>query len=173
MDDQAGYRQFRCLEPNLVSALDGKDDKTRTPLQVISIRDQRELMGVISFFTSFNARRPAASNRFARIDLVIVHDDYRQHGVGRLLVYSAIAHLLIDQRDCLYSISCLAAHDAIAKILEDVGFVASDRDGQNFIHEELKLDGKDRQQLASEFLDHTAMALQRTNYRLRQRNGTT
>ena len=86
-----------------------------------------------------------------------------------MLVLGSLVHALDVFAGRLYSISCLAAHDAIRTILEQVGFRHSNRQDRNFVHEELKLDGLNIDELTDTLVAKTAAAIHATNFHMRQR----
>lgn len=118
--DIATYKSLHAQALHLVSMVD-ELGSARDP-EVLTLRYHGKPLGVTSFLVETNARRPAPRRKFARIDLVITHPVFRGMGVGRLLMLLVVAFLLERNGDELYSISCLAAHDAVAHVLEDIQF---------------------------------------------------
>ena len=156
-------RRYRAQEPRLVSsARDGSDVK------VVLLEYDGALLGVASFFLETNARRATADNLFARVDLVIVPGSNRRRGVARALVLCVLTYLLGVHGDRLYSISCLAAHDAIVKILRDQGLQTRSVPERHFTHAELPITGQTRAGMRDRIARDAERALQAVNYRLRQ-----
>ncbi len=162
------YRQFRCIEPTLVSCLDGDSGAEKRGLEVFVLREGGKPRGVLSFTVGVNKYRHTSPNKFARIDLVIVDKDCRKLGYARLLIFATLLHLLKTYGGNLYSISCLAAHKAIEKTLEKLDFSGDRREEMGFKHEELKLESLKHEDLAGKFYDMTADWLHVVNFRLRQ-----
>ena len=125
--DLEAYQELRAREPQLVSLLDGKPDGGG--LETLALWEGSRLQGAVSCVVQVNPLRPTAANRFARIDIVVVPAASRGLGLGRVLLAGATAHLLRSQGELLYSISCLAAHPAVAHTLEAMGFAPGARDG--------------------------------------------
>lgn len=73
--------------------------------------------------------------------------------------------------DRLYSISCLAAHDAIVKILRDEGFETRAVPDRHFTHAELRVTRQNRAGVRDRLALDAASALRTVNYRLRQTSG--
>jgi hypothetical protein len=158
--------QHRALEPALVSS--AKDERG---VKVVLLAYAGASLGVATFFLETNTRRSSSDNVFARIDLVIVPGQRRGHGVARALVLCVLTYLAGVHADRLYSISCLAAHDAIVKILRDEGFETRAVPDQHFTHAELKVTGQNRAGLRDRLAHDAATALRTVNYRLRQTDG--
>ena len=168
LGDEALYRRFRLREPSLVSCLDEQSSRSGAGLHFLVIHCNAEPAGVVSLVIQTNTQKRTARNAFARVVLVIVSETYRKLGLGRVLVISALIHLLEKFGSRLYSISCLAAHPAIEKILEQVGFQRSDRPNRSFVHEELKLADKDIDEVLETMTTSAAAAAQAANFRVRQ-----
>ncbi len=169
--DRITYRQFRNLEPNLVSVLDELVEDGETIADVLTVHDASQPMGVVSFAVNTNRLKPGRRNRYARIDLVIVDPSYRGLGVGRLLLWCVITYLLRNFGGSLYSISSLAAHPAISAVLKELSFVGTPRENANFIHEELKLENLDLPGLTDRVAGLTTSILQLLKFRRRQISG--
>ncbi len=167
--DEAAYQRFRCREPNLVSYLDehGSGGGQRR-LQVLVLRAQGQPVGAVSFIVETNRYRPSQANKFARIDLVMVDPSARGLGFGRLLILCVMTYLLRAHGKSLYSISCLAAHAAVEKSLQELAFAGRPQKDENFQHMELKLEALDLDRLARQLAQKTATRLQAINFRLRQ-----
>lgn len=171
LSEEITYRRFRSIEPRLVSCLDGQVGPDRITPHILEIQYEGQPVGVVSHVVQTNARKPFPANQYGRIDLVIMDKRYRGLGLGRVLVLGALAQLIAQHHNRLYSISCLAAHGAIAKILEELNFSGEIRSDKNFKHEEFKLDGVDQSVLLETLVDKTAAAAQQANFRMRQQMG--
>ncbi|HAX46365.1 MAG TPA: hypothetical protein DCX78_06025 [Nitrospina sp.] len=79
-------------------------------------------MGVISLVIKENKYKPVPSNKYARLDLVIVDNKFRHNGVGRLLLLAGITYLLKNSEEQLYSSSCLATHKMVENVLTEFSF---------------------------------------------------
>ncbi|MEE8397221.1 MAG: GNAT family N-acetyltransferase [bacterium] len=167
--DLGTFRRLRMLEPGLVSFNDGKPLAPGALFGVLAFHVRDEPAGVVSFGVQPNLKKKAERNRFARIDLVIVPPGWRGLGVGRLIVECAVSFLLQNFGGRLYSISSLAAHGAVAKVLEELGFVANERPELSYVHEELRLEEKDPAAVGAEVTKKTGETLRLVFYRLRQR----
>jgi len=160
--------RYRAKEPGLVSSARDEGD-----VKVVLLEYAGAPQGVVSFFLETNTHRATRDDMFARIDLVIVPGSNRGHGVARALVLCVLGYLLSRCADRLYSVSCLAAHDAIEKILRDEGFVTRAVPDQQYTHAELALTGQSRNRLRDQMTGSAARALRALNYHLRQREGRT
>ncbi len=169
LGDESSFRRFRSLEPSLISCVDEHTGTEKPQIRYLVVHAENVPAGVLSLVVQANARRPTGACLFARIDLVIVRECYRDLGLGKLLVLSSIVHAVDVYADRLYSISCLAAHGAIAKILERVGFTRTQRVNRNFIHEELRLDPGNIAELTERFVVEARAAAQAANFRVHQR----
>ncbi len=165
--DLDAYQELRVREPQLVSLVDGKPNAG--VLEALVLWEGGRLQGAVSYLVQVNLLRPPGANRFARIDIVVVPPESRGLGLGHLLLASVTAHLLRSQGELLYSISCLAAHPAVAHTLEAMGFVPGARDHLHYVHEELRLEPGAVPALAARFSREAATALRRASYTLRQR----
>lgn len=161
------YQRFRCLEPQLSSCLDDMPEKLEPA--VLALEEKGNPLGMVSVVVIENQYKTRPANQYARIDLVIVDPNSRNLGIGRLLVLCTITYLLRTQGNRLYSISCLAAHEAMEKILKDLSFQERPGKEENFWRGELKLETIDLEILARRFAEQTSECLKRTNFRLRQR----
>jgi hypothetical protein len=117
-----------------------------------------------------NPHKSGKRNRFARIDLVITAGRYRTLGVGRALLLCVIVQLLREWGEGLYSISCLAAHPAVERTLQDLDFKGVAKEDLNYVHEELKLEDRDIGELTEHFAGLADAALKKLNFNLRQRD---
>lgn len=162
------YRRFRILAPTLTSILDDAPAASSRNSDMLALYDRGEAVGVASFCLVKNGARKSGAGEFARIDLVITHPSCRGKGYGRLLLLSALTYLLEKSGDRLYSISCLAAHPAIAKVLEDLGFNGERREGRDFKLETLNLGSGDGARRLKEYSGKLAAHLKIVDYRARQ-----
>lgn len=166
--DQNVYRSFRIIEPDLVSCLDSQGGGAAT-INVLGVRAQEEQLGVLSLVVQHNVCRPPGHDAYARIDLVIVKPSHRGLGVGRILTLAALLYALESWEDRLYSISCLAADPAMERILEAAKFVRNERQGKQFVHEELKIGYGEASELRDKILQDLSPAVKLANYRTHQR----
>jgi len=158
--------RYRAIEPGLVSSAD--ED---TPVEVFVLEYNDEPLGVTSFFVQTNPYRKGNENLYARIDLVIVPKRHRGLGVARALMLCALVYLIQVYKDRLYSISCLAAHKAIEKILQDLEFKAKYAEEKNYVQEELEVTRSSCERLLLRFNHEAETALKALNYRFRQEQG--
>ncbi len=143
LGDAATYKRLRIVESGLVSCFDDSNIYDPQKLQVMSLTKEGEVLGVTSFGIFTNSKRTESQNLYARIDLVITEKKWRGFGVARILVLSVLVYILELYRKRLYSISCLAAHEAIANILESISFTGDRRDEKGFTHETLSFEAID------------------------------
>ena len=122
----------------------------------------------LSFFIEKNKMKREERDHFARIDIVIVEKEFRRLGFGKLLVFTAIKYLLDRWGARIYSISCLAAHDAMAKILDDIGFHAEQRPEENFKRETISFSEVDQDEFSALVDSRLENSVQLVRYRLRQ-----
>ena len=178
--DIATYKSLHVLESQLVSMTE-ELGATKEP-EVLTLRFHGKPLGVTSFLVETNAKRPAPRRKFARIDLVITHPAFRGSGVGRLLILLVVAFLLERDGEELYSISCLAAHDAVAHVLEDIQFIEKPLPPRpfeefNFKHEHIRL-GPGENEIDPATYDKeihrmSQHSMRTVNYRLRQKFSAT
>jgi len=127
-------------------------------------------VGVASVGIGTNLYKARPRNCFGRIYLVIVEREFRRFGLGRILVLTALDFLLDRFGETLYSISCLAAHEAIHRIMHsEIDFRICELACRNFIPVSVDLP-----KLKSlEFRREVHMALEKAvklaAYRLRQK----
>ncbi len=162
------YRGFRHQEPNLVSIVDGKPEMAKN-LEALVLRLEGNPVGAVSFLVQTNPRKTPPSDSYGRIDIVVVSAAARGMGLGRLLLLSANLVLLRNHGSSLYSISCLAAHPAVAAVLESVGYTPGRRENTLFVHEELRLENEDWRGLERDFSGHLGQSFQQVRYALRQK----
>lgn len=166
--DEAAYCRFRYLEPALASYGDQTGERGERVSDVLALQEDGHSRGVISYVIETNRFRQSERDQFARIDLVIVETNHRRLGIGRLLILCALTHIIRTYGRRLYSVSCLAAHPAIANILAGLGFTGKPREEKGFTHEELRVGADDLDRLSRAFSEQAAAALRRVHYRLRQ-----
>lgn len=167
-DDFKVYREFRPLEPELVAYHDRLAQTERVDFGVLSIRAGESTLGVGSYVAEANKQKPRPANRYARIDVIIVNPGFRGLGVGRAVILCVAIHLLETYGTRLYSISTLAAHPAVERVVEQLGFLPQRREHDGFTRESLELTGRDAAALAREYRQRLEAGLQALNYRLRQ-----
>lgn len=167
--DEGLYRRFRVLEQSLVSCLDQQVPHLDTDLRFLAVYLDGRPAGVASLIVQRNKQKKTVCNAYGRIDLVIVAHPYRGLGLGKVLMFAALVHLLEAFEQRLYSISCLAAHPAVETILTQAGFDRRDRQGKGFVHQELRTDGLDVRKLVNDFVTATAQAARTASFRCRQR----
>ena len=166
----ATYNRFRCHEPGLVSCLDDSEEKQEP--EVLVIEEKNKPLGVLSLVVKKNKYKAYPANQYARIDLVIVNKNSRSRGIGRLLIFCAITYLLRTRGNRIYSISCLAAHKAVEKVLKDLSFQEHQGQDKNFWQGAFQLEGLDTEELTRRFAEQTSLCLKMTNFRLRQGQDT-
>lgn len=168
LGDLATYRNFRHQEPQLVSIVDGKPDLAGQ-LEAMVIRHKGQPLGALSFLVQENRHKPPPANKFGRIDIVIVPSQSQGIGLGRFLLLCGNLLLLRNHKSQLYSISCLAAHPAVAAVLEQSGYSAERREKEQFVHEELRLVEGGWRNMERDFTTLAVQSFQRLRYTLRQR----
>lgn len=159
------FERCRAVAPELVSSAG-----TGTTLQVFLLEYDGEPIGGTSYFVQTNANRKHQENLWARIDLVVVFKTYRRLGLARLLVLFVLTQILEFYGDRLYSISCLAAHEAIGKILESIQFVAKPMNDKNFVHAELRVTRSSLEKTLHLLNGEAEKALRLVNYRFHQQH---
>lgn len=164
---QSLYQQFRIAEQHLVSILDKGQHKAIH--QILALRAFGIEAGMTSYTIHENSVKKIPPRNYARIDLVIVPEELRGLGVARVVVLAALIDLLMQHGEDIYSISCLAGHEAVARILTKLAFQEGQKKEGNFRHFELRLENFNSQNLVKTFESELALALQFTNYRFRQR----
>jgi len=170
LGDHAIYKWFRFQESKLVSCLDEREKKLEPEVLVVNANNKS--LGVVSLVVEKNKYKAYPTNHYARIDLVIVHQNSRSLGVGRLLVLCAITYLLRTQGKRIYSISCLAAHKSVENILKDLSFQQHKVQDNNYWQGAFKLEGLDTKLLTRQFAEQTSQCLKMIKFRLRQRQET-
>lgn len=92
--------------------------------EIVGVRATGTGAGCCAFGVTRNAQMAAPRNHYARIDIVITARSFRHLGFGKLMVYTVLDLLLQQRGQELYSLSCVCAHAAIARILRKVdGFM--------------------------------------------------
>jgi GNAT superfamily N-acetyltransferase len=167
--ERDAYLALRLREPQLVSLADGRP-AAAAALEALVLREGDAVLGAVSYGVQANPNRPPGHARYARIDIVVVPPEARGLGCGRLLLACVTAHLLRSQGGQLYSLSCLAAHPAIAHVLESAGFLPGPRTALHYVHEELRVELEGRAALAARWDGEVAAALRRVAFALRQRS---
>lgn len=143
LGDVAAYKRLRIVEPHLVSCFDAPSHFDCKKVQILTLTTYNGVLGALSFGVFSNEKRKGPLDLYARIDLVIADKSWRGYGVSRALILCAMFYILKTYGKRLYSFSCLAAHQAIAKILESLSFTGEIRTGQSFKHENLNLEDMD------------------------------
>lgn len=165
--DLSTYQGFRHQEPNLVSIVDGKPEMAKN-LDALVFRIKGIPVGAVSYLVQRNTNKSPPNDFYGRIDIVIVPGSARGAGLGRLLLLSANLVMLRGHGSSLYSISCLAAHPAVAAVLESMGYTPARRENTSFVHEELRLEGEDWRNLERDFSIRLRQSFQQVRYSLRQ-----
>jgi len=166
--DESVYKRFRCLEPSLTSCVDELVDSSSARTFYVAALLDGVPIAVTSLVVRVNPQHPAGAMAYGRIDLVIVDPRFRGFRIGRLLVTAALLHLLDRCGGQLYSVSCLAAHPAMERILDELGFVRSQRSKKNYVHEELKLDTINRAKLLEDLAYRLGESFRQARFRIRQ-----
>ena len=73
--DLSTLQTFRSREPQLVGCLDDNDGKQKN--KVLVFTEKSEPLGIVSLVIMENKYKPRPINKYARIDLVIVHKSSR------------------------------------------------------------------------------------------------
>ncbi len=155
-------------EPQLDSSYNADPQEGKGVFDVLCLYYKGAQMATLSFFIEKNKMKKKEPDHFARIDIVIVEKEFRKMGIGQLLVLTAIKYLLDRWRAWIYSMSCLAAHDAMAKILDDIGFHAEQRPDEDFIRETISFSEVDQDEFSTIINTRLASSIQLVKYRLRQ-----
>lgn len=166
--DEALFRRFRRIEPGLVSCADDQRAGATPRLDYPALHHRQEPAGVLSLVIQGNAKRRDPADLFARIDIVVVEPRFRGLGFGKLLVLAALVHVLDAYEGRLYSISSLAAHPAMERILEQVGFTGTPRANRDFVHEELKLETVNHGVVMGDLTAAASAAAHQASFRARQ-----
>ena len=166
------FAQAHRREPHLGSSYNDNPQQKNGLFDVLGLHYNGAQVASLSFFIEKNKMKRQEPNHFARIDIVIVEKEFRRLGLGKILVFTAIKYLLDRWGARIYSISCLAAHDAIAKILDDIGFHAEQRPEENFIRETISFSEIDQGEFSSLINTRIEGSIQLVKYRLRQPEST-
>jgi len=173
MGTESEFRRFRSLESSLVSVLDHESSAPdRATFYVISAVGSEDA-ALASFVLETNPRRPPESDVYGRVDLVITSDAFRSLGLAKVIVLAGIQQMMLRLGGRLYSISCLAAHVAIEKILLDLGFEGDRREERGFRHLSIRLDDERSQDMPMKIEERLNAALRVAKYRIRQRKDRT
>ena len=155
-------------EPHLGSSYNDDPEKGQGIFDVLCLYYKGAQVASLSFFVEKNKMKRQEPDHFARIDIVIVENEFRRLGLGKLLVFTAIKYLLDRWSARIYSISCLAAHDAMAKILDGIGFHAEQRPEENFIRATISFDEVNQDEFSALINSRLEDSIQLVRYRLRQ-----
>jgi hypothetical protein len=158
---------FRGQEPQLVACFDGNDEEQKS--EVLVFTGKNKPLGIVSFVIMENKHKPYPKNKYARIYLVIVKENSRNLGVGRLLTLCAIIYLLRTSGEQLYSISCLAAHEAMETVLKDLSFQHREVKENDFWRGELIWEGSNLEKVTDRLVKFANQYLKQTNFKIRQR----
>jgi predicted GNAT family N-acyltransferase len=160
------YQTLKANEPQLKSIADDHPDYIPDSFSLLL---GRESAGTIATFHFRNQARQDKRDLFSRIDIVIVNQNLRGLGIGRVLIAGALLQSWKSFSDSLYSISSLAGHLAVEKVFQNYGFKTEHREGQNFA--QCSLDCQQKPEvLLGRFSECLESAIQGSNYRIRQRS---
>lgn len=162
------FASAHAREAHLGSTYHEDMEEAKGTLEVLCLYHKDQLMGSLSFFLKKNDMKKCEADHFARIDIVIVEKEFRNIGIGKLLVFTAIKYLLDRWGRGIYSISCLAAHAAMEKILEQIGFRGEQRANENFKRETISLGEMGPDEFSSLIDERVSGSMQLVRYRLRQ-----
>lgn len=165
--DLKTFKSFRALQLNLHSVLD-EMSPTGAREEFFLLLCENEPVGCLSLVTQINSRRKGPRKKYARIDLVIIPKKWQGVGFGRVLLLSTLCYLLDECEKNLYSISCLASHPAVEKVLKQASFSSTRHGDENFTRQELKVDDDNLEALKEKFHTAAQEAIGRVNFRLRQ-----
>ena len=156
-------------EPQLGSSYNDDPQQKNGLFDVLGLHYNGAQVASLSFFIEKNKmKKRDEPDHFARIDIVIVEKEFRRLGLGKILVFTAIKYLLDRWGARIYSISCLAAHDAMAKILDDIGFHTEQRPDEDFIRKTITFSEVDQDEFSTLIDTRLEGSIQLANYRLRQ-----
>ena len=159
------YQSFRNKEPQLKSCSDGFEGHHEE--EILLLYGQGKPMGVASLAIRKNINKPRYPKIYVRLDLVIVDEKYRNLGVGRLLILCCLLLVLGTKGKYIYSISCIAAHETVEKILKELGFEEKKREGEESWQGFLNLEEKNYESLQKNFVAKAKTSIQATVARLR------
>lgn len=157
------FKRLMAKEPQLHSIAKEFPEATLEHF-VLFLHDQPSGGVSIGYFK--NQNRSETRNLFARIDLVVVPEEFRGLGIAKVLVTGALLQIIRAFPQSLYSISCLAGHKAIEHILRHGGFTIDPRPEHHFSHCSLALENP--QEMDAKFTDLLHKSIQQANYRIRQ-----
>ena len=160
------FKRFRVTAPELVSSA-----SSGTNLQVFLLEYDGKPLGGTTFYVQANDKRKHHENLWARIDLVVVLKTYRRMGVARAVVLCVLVYMTKVYGDRLYSISCLAAHKAIERILRDLQFVTKPVGDKEYVHQELRVTKNSCKEILRLLNSEAEKALRVVSYRFRQEQG--
>lgn len=162
------FRATSSREPHLESSYVEREGEGKGLFDVLCLYYEEAHLGSLSFYLEENEMRKVLQDHFARIDIVIVEKAFRNKGVGNLLVLTVLKYLLDRWGPRIYSISCLAAHDAMVRILEEAGFQGEQGENESFKRETISFSEVDQADFSSLTDTRLAEAIQLVHYRLRQ-----
>jgi GNAT superfamily N-acetyltransferase len=166
--EKALLRSFRVLEPSLVSCVDTFDGDYEEEYLVLLEKGQP--LGVVSMVVFENVHKPAPPKNYARLDLVIVNEKYRNVGLGHLLIICSLIFILKSRGRQLYSISCLAAHETVEKYLKELSFTEHHHEEKNFWQGVLDLEKNNWDAFLRVYLKKAQACLLWTKYKLRNQS---
>lgn len=161
------FTQFRAYAPQLVSCYDEQSKKALTPSLLVLYWDKMPI-GALSYLIQQNSYRKSPRDHYARIDLVIVPESYEGNGLSFLLVSCAQLFFLESLPHKIYSISCLAAHPAIAHVLKSYGFQPKGQNDKNFVEYEQVVSDENALKIKKSAIESACERAQVVHYRLRQ-----
>ncbi len=162
--ENALYINFRNMEPHLVSCSDNFSADQKE--EVLVLHEKGHPLGMVSVVIRENLHKATPPKSYARLDLVIVSKPYRNLGVGRLLIVSALLFVLRTWEQKIYSISCLAGHKTVEKFLKELSFQDHPRKEKDFWQGTLNLEERSPQDLLDSYLKKAKSCLQWTVYQL-------
>ena len=165
---ESDYRFFRLKEPHLVATHDTVSDSEAHHILKLDVFG--EPAGLITFLIDRYRHRQSRRNLFARLDLVIVLEKFRGLDIANCATQGGLLFVLSLYTKQLYSISCLAGHEGMAHILDNLGFkiLAQDKNCQRY---EYHVDRTSEEILFGQLRESLPEALKLLNYRSRQRKG--
>lgn len=117
---ESDYRFFRSKEPQLVATHDTVSNSEAH--HILKLEVYGEPAGLITFLIDRNQHRQSRRNLCARLDLVIVREKFRGLDIANCATKAGLLFVLSLYTKQLYSISCLAGHEGMAHILDNLGF---------------------------------------------------
>ena len=165
LDNDEVFSKVRSSEPALVSSFTSKPTIDQK-LETIVITYDGCHVGGISFFTYKNEMRKNDRNLYSRIDIVVVPRLYQGLGISKMLILLAIQHLNLTYDKRMYSISCLAAHKAIEKVLEGLEFIGTQDEDKNFKRESISFDDIDYNAFKLMIDKNISSVIHKVNYNL-------